>query len=263
LRSLERLALRDGQANMRAMSLLVITGAGVSLASGIPTFRGSDPGAVWANDVMEKGTLAYFQRDPVESWQWYRSRFLRYRDARPNAAHVALATLEKQRDMLLVTQNVDTLHEQAGSTRLIKVHGSADRVRCVRRGCPNGAPQGTLPTAEVDFTAFEQNPTMETLPRCSRCRSLFRPHVLWFDEYYSEHISYGFDEVEDFVSRQASEVWFLGTSLSVGITELVESYARERELPTVVVDPSTTMHGARHVREPVERWLPEQLGGSS
>ena len=77
------------------MSLLVVTGAGVSLASGIPTFRGTDPGAVWANDVQEKGTIAYFNRDPVKSWQWYMSRFLKHLDAKPNAAHIALAALEK------------------------------------------------------------------------------------------------------------------------------------------------------------------------
>jgi NAD-dependent deacetylase len=247
------------------MSLLVVTGAGVSLASGIPTFRGSYPDAVWANDIMDKGTLSYFQRDPVKSWQWYRQRFTRYGGARPNAAHLALAALEKQRELLLATQNVDTLHEQAGSTKLIKVHGSSDRVRRSRRGCPNGAPQGTLPVRDVDFSAFDAAPALENLPRCALCRALLRPHVLWFDEYYTEHVSYGYDEVKHFASRKATEVWFLGTSLSVGITEMIESYARERDVPMIVVDPAsaTRLAGARHVREPVEQWLPAQVASLS
>src|SRR5437868_4107052 len=75
--------------------LLVVTGAGVSLASGIPTFRGADPGATWANEVVEKGTWRYFQQDPVGSWQFYLARFDRAAGARPNAAHHALAALER------------------------------------------------------------------------------------------------------------------------------------------------------------------------
>ena len=115
--------------------IVVLTGAGISLASGIPTFRGSDPGAIWARDITELATLRYFTSDPVGAWRWYRERFLRVLAARPNQAHRALATLERwqarrRRDFLLVTQNIDTLHERAGSTRVVKVHGSADRCRC-------------------------------------------------------------------------------------------------------------------------------------
>src|SRR5688572_8040423 len=121
-------------------SLLVVTGAGVSLASGIPTFRGTDPGAIWKHDLTELATFGFFQSDPVASWRFYLDRFDLVRDARPNLAHRALAALESARaerglEFLLVTQNVDTLHEAAGSTRMIKVHGSADRVRCSAPGC--------------------------------------------------------------------------------------------------------------------------------
>ena len=75
--------------------VLVLTGAGVSLASGIPTFHGKDTGALWAHDVMELATYSYFQRNPVSSWQWYRQRFASVIRAKPNAAHIALAAIER------------------------------------------------------------------------------------------------------------------------------------------------------------------------
>ena len=117
--------------------LVVITGAGVSAASGLATFRGPEPEAIWSRDVLEMGTRDYFQRDPVDWWQWFLDRFGGILDVKPNAAHRALADLERWQsgrggDFLLITQNIDTLHEQAGSQALVKVHGSADRVRCSR-----------------------------------------------------------------------------------------------------------------------------------
>jgi hypothetical protein len=133
----------------RRSSIVVTTGAGISLASGIPTFRGQDPGAVWKRDVTELGTFRYFREDPAGSWRWYMSRFDLVFAARPNAAHQALAALQTWQmgadgSFLLITQNIDTLHEQAGSLDLVKVHGSADRVRCAREGCLLGAPKGSL-----------------------------------------------------------------------------------------------------------------------
>src|SRR4051794_19899120 len=105
--------------------ILVLTGAGISVASGIPTFRGSDAGAIWAKDVTELATLRYFTSNPVGAWRWYRERFLRVLAALPNPAHHALVRLERwqasrRRDFLLVTQNIDPLHERAGSVRLAK-----------------------------------------------------------------------------------------------------------------------------------------------
>src|SRR5205085_178122 len=116
---------------------------------GIPTFRGEDPGAIWKRDVTELGTRRYFEEDPVGSWRWYRSRFASLGGARPNPAHLALAALERwqaeQGQFLLVTQNIDGLHRAAGSTRLVEVHGRADRVRCSSDGCEHAAPEGSLP----------------------------------------------------------------------------------------------------------------------
>jgi len=174
--------------------ILVLTGAGISLASGIPTFRGTDDGAVWTRDVTELATYRYFQRDPVGSWQWYRQRFLSALRAKPNPAHFALAAIEQwHRDrggrFLLMTQNIDTLHEQAGSVEVAKVHGSADRARCSSTRCPAGVTE-TVAMVDLDFSAFEQEPRLEAIPCCPRCHSLMRPHVLWFDEMYTSHVDY-------------------------------------------------------------------------
>lgn len=221
--------------------LVVVTGAGVSHASGIPTFRGTDPGAIWKKDVTELGTRRFFESDPAGSWSWYTSRFDMVLDKRPNPAHRALAALERWHAarsgrFLLVTQNVDPLHERAGSERLIKVHGSADRVRCTRQGCENGAPGGSLARADCDMAAFADEPIVENLPRCPACGSLLRQHVLWFDEFYDEHEDYQWGRA--LLAAQTLDcLLFVGTSLSVGVTELFLRAAIEMGRPVLAIDP--------------------------
>jgi len=228
------------------LPLLVVSGAGVSLASGIPTFRGTDAGAVWANDVVERGTYAYFRTDPVGSWQWYGGRFDALADAKPNPAHESLVTLERscqargssagREPFLLVTQNVDGLHRAAGSTALVEVHGRADRVRCARDGCPLGSPSGSIERAWVDFAAFWATPSPDTLPRCPRCSDLVRPHVLWFDESYDEHRDYQIDRCLKF-AKHAATIVFVGTSFSVGITDALLRRGAQRGASMFSIDP--------------------------
>jgi len=227
----------------RGKLLLVVTGAGVSLASGIPTFRGGDPGAVWANDVMEMGTCEFFERDPVASWRWYGSRFARAASAKPNAAHHALVALERWQaargSFLLVTQNVDGLHRAAGSRELVEVHGRADRVRCSRDGCELGAPAGSLPRSMFDDTLRRllDDPRPEHLPRCPACGANVRPHILWFDELYVDHRDFEWQKVFHACDR-GRPVLFLGTSLAVGVTDLALRCALDRCAPAIVVDPA-------------------------
>ena len=243
-------------------STLVVTGAGISLASGIPTFRGTDEGAVWAHDVMRLGTLAYFEEDPVGSWRWYLSRFDGVLKASPNAAHHALVALERTLEargarFLLVTQNVDVLHERAGSRRLVKVHGSADRVRCSRDGCERGAPAGSLERAAFDAERFLADPCLPTLPRCPSCGALLRQHVLWFDEVYQSHLDYRYDEVVR-AARGADRVLFVGTSFSVGVTDLVLTTALRRRVPVLAIDPAAAPlpRGVEPLRAKAEEVLP-------
>jgi NAD-dependent deacetylase len=224
-----------------------VTGAGISRASGIPTFRGSEKGAVWKTSDVSLATFACFQRDPALQWKWYLDRFSAVAEARPNDAHRALAELEhwqiaRQGRFLLVTQNIDTLHEEAGSKEMIKVHGTSDRVRCSRPGCENGAPSGSLPRDAVDFEAFRGSGEAVSLPVCPHCDAYLRAHVLFFDEYYQEHTDYRFAEVVK-AATEADLVLFVGTSFSVGVTDLVLRSAAARDVPTFSIDPSAEASG--------------------
>ena len=224
--------------------LLVVTGAGVSRASGIATYRGSEPDAVWKQSDVSRATFDYFQRDPVGQWRWYLERFEALRAARPNAAHQALVSLEKwQRERAgrfqLVTQNIDTLHEEAGSEEMIKVHGTSDRFRCSRAGCSLGSPTGSLPRDEVDLSSFLSDPSRETLPVCPVCEAPLRAHVLFFDEYYTEHHDYRFAEVEE-MAMAADLILFVGTSFAVGVTDLFLQRGAHRSIPMFSVDPAAT-----------------------
>ncbi len=232
-------ALRDTHPGQ----ILVVTGAGISLASGIPTFRGSDAGAIWKKDVTELGTHRFFLQNPSGSWQWYLSRFAKVQGARPNAGHLALAALERWQverggEFLLVTQNIDTLHEQAGSTRMVKVHGTSDRYRCDRYGCANGPPRGSVAAKDVDLAPFLARPSALSVPRCPKCGGFLRMHVLWFDEVYTGHDDYKFDTVVKSADRDARLVIFIGTSFSVGVTSLVLDGARMRGVPVFNIDPT-------------------------
>lgn len=255
--------LADALTAIGAGKLLVVTGAGISRASGIATFRGSDTGAVWKTSDMALATFDYFQRDPVGQWQWYLKRFESVRDAEPNPAHHALVRLQEwfvhQGGALeLVTQNIDTLHERAGTSDLIKVHGTSDRVRCSRPGCANGAPTGSLALSEVDFGPFEADPRLENLPVCPICEAFLRAHVLFFDEFYLEHEDYRYIEVE---SRAVSAhcILFVGTSFSVGVTDLFLQAGSSRRIPMFSIDPAqsgTPWSDLRTLPAPAEVLLP-------
>jgi NAD-dependent deacetylase len=145
----------------RPRSTVVLTGAGVSADSGIPTFRGE--GGLWRNYRAEDlATPEAFARDPLLVWQWYEWRRSIVRNAQPNAAHLAIARLPK---CLVVTQNVDGLHQRAGSTDIIELHGNLFRTRCVRE--------------EIRRDALEP---FEDLPPHCECGALLRPDVVWFGE---------------------------------------------------------------------------------
>ncbi len=241
--------------------LLVLTGAGLSLASGIPTFRSSDKGAVWKRDVTELGTVRYFNEEPEGSWAWYLSRFEKVLGAKPNAGHFALVELERWceqhgKPFLLVTQNIDGLHHEAGSKALVEVHGSAKKVRCASTGCRFGAPRGFLEREQVDLVSFMKNPSRKTVPRCPACGEFLRQHVLWFDEFYTGHQDYQWQRVL-LAAAEAKLVLCVGTSFSVGVTELILSSADEREVPVFNIDPlGEALLNVQLIAEPAEKALP-------
>ena len=222
--------------------LLVVTGAGISAASGISTFRGSDPEAVWRQNDVRMATYDYFVRDPVRQLEWYLDRFEKALGAKPNPAHRALVDLEQWvasqgGQFRLVTQNIDTLHELAGSRDLIKVHGTLDRLRCSKSGCDNAAPTGSLPLPLDQIERFRRAPSETVLPRCPDCGSILRAHVLFFDEHYFEHADYRFPEVEIAGSR-ANLIVFVGTSFSVGVTDVLVRSGLENRAKLFSIDPA-------------------------
>ena len=256
-------ALAQTLTGLGSQSLVVVTGAGVSIASGIPTFRGTDPDAVWKRDVTELGTYQYFQSDPVGSWDWYTNRFDHVLEKLPNPAHHAIAAIERWHvdrggKFVLVTQNVDTLHEDAGSRQMVKVHGSADRVRCIRTGCEHAAPSGSIARRDIEMQPFFDNPSEETLPKCPVCDGILRQHVLWFDEFYDGHRDYQWWRVMAAASEMKCAL-FVGTSFAVGVTDLFLQSAWEAGIPAYSVDPAA--RASPHpcvtaLKEPCEELLP-------
>lgn len=150
-----------------ARHLVVLTGAGVSAESGVPTFRDALTG-LWARFRAEDlATADAFQANPRLVWDWYAWRRELVQRAQPNPAHRALAQLqERVPSFTLITQNVDGLHTRAGSRDVVELHGSLHRVKCFERHHPSAS----------------WDDTTERPPRCTYCGSLLRPDVVWFHE---------------------------------------------------------------------------------
>jgi NAD-dependent SIR2 family protein deacetylase len=246
--------------------VLVVTGAGISLASGIPTFRGTDPGAVWKRDVTELGTVQYFYDEPEGSWSWYLHRFSSLLGKKPNPGHTALASLEdwceqRSKPFLLVTQNIDGLHLEAGAKKIIEVHGAARKVRCSKFNCKFGAPSGSIDRTNIQAQQdkFLADPTRANVPRCPECDSLLRQHVLWFDEFYNGHDDYQWNRTL-LASEQAELLLFIGTSFSVGVTELMLRAGRKNRIPIYNIDPAgDEIRSVTRIAEGSEEALPALL----
>ena len=148
-------------------SVTVLTGAGVSAESGVPTFRDAQTG-LWAKFSPEElATPRAFRRDPRLVWEWYEWRRKLVAGVKPNPAHLALAEMEKLFPRFhLITQNVDGLHQCAGSRRVIELHGNIMRTKCFD--------EGTLVSSWED--------TGDVPPKCPACGGLLRPDVVWFEE---------------------------------------------------------------------------------
>jgi NAD-dependent deacetylase len=149
---------------------VVLTGAGVSTESGIPDFR--SPTGLWAQfDPLEFGSIEAFRRDPIKVWSFYKPRISMLTDAQPNPAHVALAELERHGLVhAVVTQNIDLLHERAGSREVVEVHGSIRTATCPGCGARYELEQVLALLAEADA------------PACPACGEIVKPDVVFFGE---------------------------------------------------------------------------------
>ena len=225
------------------MRVFVLTGAGVSAESGIPTFRGKD--GYWRNlDPTKLATPEAFARDPQLVWDWYRERRQRIRNAQPNAAHEAIARLAQRTDeFLLVSQNVDDLHARAGvaAEKMVQIHGDIFVTRCSR--------------CEFERHEYEQNE--HGLPKCPDCHARVRPGVIWFGEQLSRN---QLERVENFLDGGACDVVIVaGTTATFGYiidwalrgsrngAELIEVNPEETPLSRIAT---------RLVREPAAIVLP-------
>ena len=206
---------------LSARRAAVLTGAGISKESGIPTFREAQTGLWEKYDPAELATPQAFNQNPQLVWEWYCWRRDLVGAAQPNPGHLALVQMERLfPEFHLITQNVDGLHRQAGSRHVIELHGNITRSKCFERGHPveAWAEDGRIP------------------PVCPQCGSLLRPDVVWFGE------SLPADALHDAVdASQNVDVFFsIGTSALVHPAASLPIYARQAGAVIVEVNPDET-----------------------
>ncbi|MEO1202962.1 MAG: NAD-dependent deacylase [Pseudomonadota bacterium] len=205
----------------QAGHVCVLTGAGISAESGVPTFREAQSG-LWARfDPLDLATPAAFERDPELIWRWYRWRRELVAGVEPNAGHRALVELaERVKRLTLVTQNVDGLHQRAGSDAVTEFHGNLFVDRCRTNGCAQPA----------------DSPDTSGLPRCPVCGGLLSPGVVWFGEAIPE------TALETALAAASSCDVFLsiGTSSLVYPAAGLIDTAREAGAVTVEINPNPT-----------------------
>ena len=201
--------------------LVVLTGAGVSAESGITTFR--DSNGLWENyKVEDVATIEGWYKDPQLVLDFYNARRAQLADVRPNAAHMAIAALEEEYDVTVITQNVDNLHERAGSTRIIHLHGELTKVR----------PENTY--NEIDgfseASVFDIGTDTVNLGDLAPNGAQIRPHIVWFGEAVPK-----IDQALDYVEA-ADIMLIVGTSLQVYPAAGLYAYAKA-STPIYIIDP--------------------------
>ena len=221
---------------MKKKKITVLTGAGVSAESGISTFR--DSNGLWENyRVEDVASIEGWYRNPAVVLDFYNQRRRQLKDAQPNAAHRAIASLEQDYDVTVVTQNVDNLHERAGSTKIIHLHGELTKVRpedkCNERD--------GFSEAEVFDIGYDDISLGDLAPDGAQ----LRPHIVWFGEAVPK-----IEQAIDAVSR-ADILLIVGTSLQVYPAAGLYRYAGY-DTPIYIIDPKDVPVNDRrivHIRE--------------
>lgn len=202
-----------------ATRIAVLTGAGISAASGVPTFRGDD--GLWRNfRAQDLATPDAYRQNPQLVWEWYQMRFDAVTNVQPNPAHLALANLEKGcEDFTLITQNVDGLHQRAGSKNVFELHGNLTQARC--EAC------GEVAVLRSGFPLP---------PPCPACRAFMRPNVVWFGEMLPER---AFEAGVDAFNR-AEVALIIGTSAVVEPAASLGRLAAEAGAFVIEINPDRT-----------------------
>jgi len=236
----------------RARRLVVLTGAGVSSESGVPTFRGKN--GLWESYRAEElATGQAFEADPALVWRWYDYRRRLIADVEPNPAHHAIARLESAIEgFSLITQNVDGLHHQAGNSAPVELHGNIWRARCTREGL---------------VKELRENPLREIPPHCPKCGALLRPDVVWYGEPLPSHAY----EQADAAARSCDAMLVVGTSAMVRPAASLPLIAKHNGAfvvevnialtpISVLIDASLTGRAGEILPELVDRVLEASLG---
>lgn len=204
-----------------AKNIVVLTGAGISAESGVPTFRDTQSG-LWAQYKPEElATPQAFRRNPKMVWEWYSMRRDTIKKIKPNAGHFALAEIEKKvPQFLLVTQNIDGLHLLAGSKNVIEIHGNIQRTKCFDE--------------DIIVDRWELSETVP--PRCPRCGGMLRPDVVWFGEMLPP----GAFERASEASSNCDVFFSIGTSSLVYPAAALPYTAIEKGVLTIEINPEET-----------------------
>ncbi len=202
-----------------AQKIVFVTGAGISQESGIPTFRGKD--GLWKNyDAMKLATIDAFYEDPKLVWEWYSERRKNIFSAKPNLGHKAIADLEKFVNVVILTQNIDGLHQRAGSTKVVELHGSIIEIKCTVCKFKN--------KILTEFT---------NIPPLCKCGNILRPNVVWFGESLPQDIW-----KEAMIHASKCDVMVIvGTSLVVSPANTLPLYAKQNNAFLVELNPEETM----------------------
>jgi len=220
--------------------LVALTGAGISAESGVPTFRGE--GGLWRNyRPQDLATPGAFRRDPELVWAWYAWRRELISACRPNAAHETLADMERAvPDFTLITQNVDGLHQAAGSHRVLELHGNIWRLRCTRCG---------------KVTEDHRVPLPDLPPHCPACDEVLRPDVVWFGESLPREVL----DAAWTAAAHCRTMLVIGTSAVVEPAASLPLVALRNDARLVEINPRETplsQHAHEVLREPAGEALP-------
>ncbi len=198
--------------------IVFVTGAGISQESGIPTFRGKD--GLWRNyDAMKLATIDAFYDNPKLIWEWYNERRKNIFAAQPNLGHKAIAELEKYTEVVVLTQNIDGLHQKAGSSEVLELHGSIIKIKC-----------SVCDFKDEIITEFSEVP-----PLC-KCGNILRPDVVWFGESLPQDI---WQKAMVFAS-QCDLMIIAGTSLVVSPANTLPIYAKQNNAILIEINPENT-----------------------